>query len=257
MRYARRGREQSTGVGVLPLWTQRAAWWSWAFIGSLLALTLLVTTLAALSDLVVPLMIAVVAAVAVAPAVDALQRRGVPRGVGAAAITSLVVVFAMAMVAMVAIGVGDRSDELSAQLEKAWGSLADIVGTPTFAGFIDSLQLDLDGAGSVLLRGAGVSLTELIGSAVGLVSGLVLALVLLFYLLKDGHGMIARAVASRPAPQREQAERILGQAASTLRVNSRARTIISAIQGVFVTLVLSPARSLRRRRRLRARRGRA
>lgn len=224
---------------VLPAWADRVGRWSWAFIGAAAACVIVLFTLAMLSDVVVPLVVAIVAAVAVAPMVDRLETLRLPRSVAAGLVTLLVVVFGAAMVLLVAIGVGERSDELRRQIQLGLSRLSTTIDQPTVSGFLERATVDLGNSGSSLLNGVGPSVTSLIGSVVGLISSLTLALVLLYYLLKDGRGITARLVARRSEHERAQAERILAQAAETLRANSRQRTLLSAIQGVAVTLVLT------------------
>ncbi len=222
----------------VPLWIHRVSRVSWAFIGGAIAASIVIVLLASLSELVIPLVIAVVAAVVFAPTVDRLEDHGLPRAIGAAAVTSMIVAAAVAIVVLVAVGVVDHADELASRLDRAWVEIADTVDTPAISDYFADRSTDLDPSTSTLLRGVGTHIGSLIDSAVGLISGLILALVILYYLLKDGRTMVDGAVARRAPAQQEQASRIVRHSAMTIRANARGRTILAAVQGAAVFAVL-------------------
>ncbi|WP_040493198.1 AI-2E family transporter [Ilumatobacter nonamiensis] len=227
-------RAASTERRRIPSWAERSARWAWAFIGIVAALALVVLALAALNELVVPLIVAAVAAVLFAPVVDWLERHRVPRRLAAGMLTLLVVAAAVAVVVVIVVAVADRSDELADQLDQAWTELGDVVDIPA----LDDIDVDLGAAGRTVAEGAGSQVSSLVGSAVGVITGLILALVLLYYLLLDGRHFVERWLAGRPEHSQAQARRILFQAASTIRDNARGRTALAAAQALFVFVVL-------------------
>lgn len=226
------------GRGVPP-WVTRVSRWSWAFVGFSIALATIVVLAAALNELVVPLVVAVVAAVVFAPTVDRLEQHRVPRAIGAAAMTLMIVAASIGIVVLVAVGVVDHADELSDRLDAAWAELADSIDTPAISDYFDGRSTDLGPPATTLVRGVGTHIGSLIGSAVGFMSGLVLALVILYYLLKDGRSMVQQSIERRPEHLREQSARIMRHSAQTLRNNARGRTALAAVQGIAVFVVLT------------------
>ena len=91
--------------------------WSRAFVGFAVALTIVVVVMAARSALVVPLAVALVAAVACTPVVDRLEARRIPRPVAALAATGLIVLPAVVMVVIVILGVVAEADELAVRVD--------------------------------------------------------------------------------------------------------------------------------------------
>jgi predicted PurR-regulated permease PerM len=223
--------------GLIPDWAQRVSRWSWAFVGATLAVGIAFVALSALSPLIVPLIIAAVAAVVCFPLVDRLETLGVPRRLAAFAISVLIVLVAVAMVVIVVVGVVGEADELSAQFDAAWTELDDSIDNTALADFIDDLNFDPASLGTPALQGAGAAIGSFLSSAAGAISGLVLALVLLYYLLDSGRLFVQRWVRSQPADSQEQIRRVLTYSATTLRANARGRTLLAAVQGVFITVV--------------------
>lgn len=222
----------------LPQWAALGARWSWAFVGFVIAAAVLMSLVTALSAITTPLIIAVVVAVWLAPTVNWFEGHGVPRGIGALLVTFLVVVVATAFVVLVVVGVADRSDELASQLQDAWDELGELSIAGSLTSALSGIEFDLSNASSSMLSGAGATVGSFINSTVGAVSGLFLALVLLYYLLKDGNTLSVRLAARETQKDQQQAERVLSASAHTVRANFRGRTILAAVQGIFVTVVM-------------------
>ncbi|MAT06166.1 MAG: hypothetical protein CL424_14095 [Acidimicrobiaceae bacterium] len=227
------------GGSPVPAWIRRVGLVSWAFVGFVAALAIVVIGLASLTELVVPLALAALGSVVLVGVVDWLERRGLPRGVAAGLVTFLFVAAAIALIVVVTVGVIDQADELADRFDEAWAELAVSIDNQTISDFFAEFEIDLEQAGATLLRGVGTNVGQLVGSTAGAVSGFVLMLVLMYYLLKDGRSLLDRRLTERRPAEREQIERILRQAAATIRANSRGRTILSAVQGVFVTILLT------------------
>lgn len=223
--------------GSVPAWVERVSRLSWAYVGFVLAVGATTLAIAGLRDLVFPLVIAVLLAVIFAPAVDWLERRRVPRSLGAGALVVVITGLGALVVGVIVAGVTDRSDELRSQLREAALSLD---------GYLDDLSdrfalpsLSLGDATSTLVSGAAGFVGPLLNSTTALVSGLVLALILLYYLLKDGSELV-RNLAVRRTPQASaQTERILYDSGQSIRSYGRGRTVLALVQGVAITLMLA------------------
>ena len=76
----------------VPAWFERLARLSWGFIGMIGAVGLVLFGLSALRELVIPLVLAAMFAVVCGPGVDWLERRRVPRSVGAVLLVLVIMV---------------------------------------------------------------------------------------------------------------------------------------------------------------------
>lgn len=211
---------------------------SWAFLGFAGAVAVVIFVLGSLRDIVIPLLVATFLAVVFAPVVDWLAARRVPRPVGALVVILLVfAVFAVAL-GIVVIGVIDRADELSDAFDDARQKITDAVERWNLDGVVDSIREQADDSGGLVRDGLGQQIGSVLGSAVGFASGLVLGVVLLYYLLKDGGALVRSAIGRRSSSGVAQAERIVAQAAASIRGYVRGRSILAAVQGIAVALAL-------------------
>jgi len=163
-------RETSTST-LVPTWLDRLAQWSWRGLIVVALIAIAISAAVAVPGVTVPLVLALVLAATLVQAVAALEARGLGRGQAAFAstVSSAVVVFGAAAMAIIAIG----------------GSVAETRNVAE-AG---ARQTGIDTFGDVVAAfGAGLT-TQVVGifsQAVGLAVAIILALLLTFYLLKDG-----------------------------------------------------------------------
>lgn len=235
---SRGGTSTSSDLTTSSHWTVRVGRASWLFVGLALAVAIAVIAVSAFWELVVPCIIAVFSAVVFAPIVDWMADRRVPRPVAAAACTLMVVALAVLIVVVVVESIIDQSAAIGVQLDNAWQQLAGATGSSAIGDFFADIQVDLPSVGRTVARGSGVRVGSLINSAAGLVSGMVLALVILYYLLRDGRAMMASLAVRRTPNEAAQTERILTHAAQAIRANSRGRAMLAAAQAVFIGFVM-------------------
>jgi predicted PurR-regulated permease PerM len=220
----------------LPEWIPRVGIASWSFLGFAGALAVIIFVMTTLRALVIPLVLAGFLAIVFQPLVDRLERRRVPRPLGALAVIALIAATIFATIAIVVIGIVDRADELSDAFDDAQAQLEDLAADWGLDDFLADLRSG-DGGGAIR-EGLGRGIGTVLGSAAAFLSGLVLGVVLLYYLLKDGASM-AGVITRRATPESsEQTERIVDQAADSIRGYVRGRTILAAVQGVSVTVAL-------------------
>lgn len=170
----------------VPDWLRRAGTASWLTLGIVTLVVVAYLGLAAISALVVPLVIAVVIGMIFHPIVDRLQSMGVPRMVGAA-----VVLVGLAALAGVAIwlsvkGVLDQSELISEQVQQGWLVVQDWLAQQGVS--VDQLQSYWErlSGGAATGGAAGLVQAGFSGVAAFLI-GLFIAVFLLYYLLKDWH----------------------------------------------------------------------
>ena len=221
-----------------PAWVRRIGRTSWAFVGFAAAVAIAIYVLGILSDVVIPLVVAAFLAVVFAPVVDWLAARRVPRPVGALLVILLIFgVFAVAL-GIVVIGVVDRADELSDAFDDARERITDAVDQWNLDGLVDSIRDQAGNSGGLVGDGLGDRVGSVLGSAAGFVGGLVLGVVLLYYLLKDGRMLVRSFVARRSSASAAQSDRIVAQAAASIRGYVRGRSLLALVQGVAVSLAL-------------------
>ncbi|MDY7102313.1 MAG: AI-2E family transporter [Actinomycetota bacterium] len=222
----------------LPEWIGRVGQVSWAFLGFVGAIAVLVLVVGALRDLVVPLVLAGFLATVFAPTVDRLERRRVPRAFGALLVIALIFGVLAVTATIVVIGVVGRSDELTLWFDEAQDQLTDVSERWNLEDLVDDLRSGSDDAGPTAAGGIGERVGTVVGSAASVASGIVLGTVLLYYLLKDGARLVRQAAARRTPEASAQNNRIIGQAAGSIRAYVRGRTILALVQGIAVALML-------------------
>jgi predicted PurR-regulated permease PerM len=144
------------------------------------------SALAAVSGLVVPLVIAIVIGMLASPLVDILERRKVPRGVGALAVLLTIVVAIFGAAAIAVNGMIDQGDEISRQLT---------AGLQSIDGWLEDIDVDagvaaerLDQAkqfGVDLIPGLAGWFTTAFSGVISFFAGCFLGLFLLYYILAD------------------------------------------------------------------------
>lgn len=232
------GTEHSDVDARPPAWVTRVGRTSWAFLGFAGALAVLVFVLGSLRDIVIPLLVAAFLAVVFAPVVDWLAARRIPRPIGALIVILLIFAVFAAALGIVIIGVVERADQLADAFDDARERIVDAVERWNLDGLVDSIREQADDSGGLLGSGVGERVGSVLGSAAGFVSGLVLGIVLLYYLLKDGASLVRSAIAHRRPSGVAQAERIVAQAAASIRGYVRGRSILAVVQGVAVAIAL-------------------
>lgn len=221
-----------------PAWVLRVGRTSWAFLGFAGAVAVVIFVLGSLRDIVIPLLVAGFLSVVFAPVVDWLAARRVPRAIGALIVILMIVAVFVMAVGIVVIGIVDRADDLTAAFDDARDRIVGAVDDWKLDGMIDSIREQADDSGGLVSNGLGQQVGSVLGSAVGFASGLVLGVVLLYYLLKDGGALVRSAIARRTDTGVAQAERIVAQAAASIRGYVRGRGILAVVQGVAVAVAL-------------------
>lgn len=183
-------RERPPGIpdGV-PTWLERVAQWSWRALVLAALVYLTINLVVATAAVVVPAVLAVVAAATLLPLVDRLQQRGWNRGVATVVSTGAVlVVVVSAVVVAIAMTVGPLREV--------------IVTAAQGAGAIDLAWL----RDVVLQAGQGLELhaTALLADTVGIGLALLIALLMTFFFLRDGRdwwgALLARLATGRRGP---------------------------------------------------------
>lgn len=225
------------GVKV-PVLVVGAAAWSWRLLVIGAAATMIVFVLIQLYVVVVPVILALFMAAALEPLVARLRRAGWPPALatatvflGTLAVLALLVGWIGSAVADELSDVGDRVDE-GVQEVRDWLQGAPLKMKPER---LDQLEEDLKGA---VTSGGSGGLARGARAVTEVLSGAVLLLFTLFFVLKDGFRM-ADWFKERIAPaHRDDAVEITGRARRIMRLYLVATALTGLIDGALIGLAL-------------------
>jgi predicted PurR-regulated permease PerM len=173
------------GRPIVPEGLRRAGTRAWMWVGISIFAVILVTFLGTLSDLVVPLIIAIVLGMIFEPVVTMLAR-WIPRKLAAIVVLVALVGLVVASIAVIVIGIIDQGPEIAAQFQAALARLGD-----WFAEQGIDLEPTAQSAASVeaavaeALPGILAQLPDLFSSVAGFLGGAFVALFILFFVLAD------------------------------------------------------------------------
>ncbi|GHJ43858.1 hypothetical protein Cs7R123_12000 [Catellatospora sp. TT07R-123] len=168
---------------------------AWSLVGIGLVAAAVVFLIILLKPLAVALGAALCVSLALTPAVDALARRGLKRGMLAGLAILLLLLVAVGVLLLVVKGLASQWSELSAALSKGVAQLRDVLASVGLAGSLaEAARTSVSTHAASLISGLGPPLGSLLG---GLASLFIIGFVFLFttfFMLKDGPAMARAAV---------------------------------------------------------------
>jgi predicted PurR-regulated permease PerM len=209
----------------------------WTIIGCVGVLAISTSALAAVSELVLPLIFAVMVGAAVYPLSRKLHRWMKPAAAAAVVVLgSLAAV--VAVIALVVRNVVTQAGAISHQIDLALddlGNTTDAVGLDQAA--LQHLSDAVKHLAGLIGRGVVTLLVGGVSAITGFVAGAVLAVLIAYYVLKDGP-MIKRWLV-RQFPLRDQAEvdDYLSTGVRAIRGYWAGRTVLSAVVSVVISVV--------------------
>lgn len=218
-------------------WFMRLGLSSALFLAIVAATALLIALLAASRSITVPLVLAVAVAVVLIPLVNWMEKRSVGRGIGAA--IALVVFLGVFVGAMLLVGfaLADQGDELRARMDDAQQELESFLdGSPIGSDVVDRIRTGAQSAGPAVRDGALTSVASALDTAFALVSGIIIAFVFLFYLLKDGALLASKVLNLFGEKDRPAVAEAGNFAAKSTRDYFRSRTVMSLINAVVIVI---------------------
>jgi predicted PurR-regulated permease PerM len=187
---------------------------SWLLLGIVLVLAGLYWTLGQVRTLLAPLVVAVVIGMLCYPLVDRLQRRGVPRPLGASFVLLGIVGIVLMSGYLAVRGVVDQSELITEQVTNGWAALTnwlDGLGVD-IAAIRENVENILGGLGS----GAGGLVTSTFSSLGFALIGFFIGLFLLYYLLKDWH-VLTGWVAGHMGVPKDLGDGLISDATGSIR----------------------------------------
>ena len=207
---------------------------AWSFIGVVVATLIVVTAFSAVSEIILPLLFAVVLAVVFKPVAGKLERHRFRPSLAAGLIVlGLLVLMTFVVVATVR-GIVDQTDEIGASVDAAIDNASDELNVDPDS--LNDARAATQEASPMIAEGVLTAFVSGVNSLLGLISGLILGALIMFYLLKDGTALRRNVVATIDPSIRDEVDDFIGDACRILRDYGRGRTVMSAVVSVVVGL---------------------
>jgi putative heme transporter len=216
----------------------RAGIVAWSIIGVTIVAAGAIVGLAAVSEVVLPLVFAAMLGIATYPLAERLQRRGLAPALAAGLVVLLCVALAATVVVLVVRAVVREATIIAGWIDRAIAELGD--GGEVLGLDEDTLQQVRDAFGSVAAvigRGLVTVLAGGVGAIVGFVTASVLGVMILYYVLKDGPQIREWLIQQLPAGMRDDGREFLATAVQSVRGYWAGRSMLSAIVTVVIVAV--------------------
>jgi putative heme transporter len=221
-------------VPTVPIGLDRAAGWAWRLLVCALAVGAVVALLWYLRVIVLPVIVALTIAPALLPLADRLRAAGLGRAAPGTALLVGAVLLA-GLVAIVTASIVQEYDELAASLRTGLDDLTDrLEGDPLNV----SLDRDLDTSVRSAWRRSSSYLVSGARSGLAVLTGLVLVVALLYFILRDGRALWLRIVARLPEAERARVDRAGEHAWRVLAGYVRGTALIAAIDATLIGIGL-------------------
>ena len=211
--------------------------WSWAFVGFTIAAVIVVIVLGAVSEIVLPMLFAAVLAIIFKPLVGVLERHKIKPSLAAGLIVLGLLLLMLAVLVATARGVIDQADQIGSVTDEALANAAeqlDVAGVDPAA--LDDARAATEGAAPTIAEGFVTKVVEGVGSIIGLVSGIILGALIMYYLLKDGNKFRQAVVGAFSPAMRGDVDGFLGDSFRSLRDYGKGRSVMSATVSVVIGL---------------------
>ena len=214
----------------------RAAGWAWRLLVCAAAVGATLFLLWYLKVIVLPAIIALTIAPALTPLADRLRRLGLKRAAPGLAL-SVGIIVVVGLVSLVTVSVAREYDELAASVHQGLDDVTDwLEGPPLNLALEDdqslgqSIRDSWDQTSGYLLSG--------VRSGISVITGLVLAIALLYFILRDGRGLWRSIVALAPPGSRASVDGAGRRAWEVLGGYVRGTAFIAAIDATLIGLGL-------------------
>jgi predicted PurR-regulated permease PerM len=182
-------------------------------------------------------------AVAMSPAVDALQRRGLHRRGAAAAVVYILLIAVIA--GLGALFIPTLVNQVNDLVDAAPGYVRDLTHGRGPLGFLETkyhvverVQDAVKGNGSGRLAGGATAALDVTRSVITFVAGVVTIAFMTFFMLLEGDAWKDRFIALLPANGQQRAQHMASEIARTIGGYVSGNLLISIIAGFFTTIVL-------------------
>ena len=208
--------------------------WAWSFVGFVVATAIVVIALGAVSEIVLPLLFAVVLAVVFKPLVRKLERRGLKPTLAAGLVVLGLITLMTVVLVATARGIIAQRDEIGASVDAALENASAELNVDQAT--LDEARAAAEKTSPAVGEGFITKVVSGVEALVGLAGGLILGALIMYYLLKDGTRFRRSIVAQIDPSIREEVNTFITDACRILRDYGRGRTAMSAIVAVVVGL---------------------
>ncbi len=216
---------------------RRVGFLVWTIIGCVVVAGFAVSALAAVSELVLPLVFAVMLGAAAHPLARRLQRWMKPSAV--AAVVVLGSIASLGLVAVLVVrNVVRQTGELAYEIDRALAELAgstDDIGLDASA--LESVRRAIASAAAFIGRGLVTLLVDGIGAVTGFVGAVVLAVLIGYYVLKDGPIIKTWLVRQFPTELQHEVHDFLSNGVQAVRAYWAGRSVLSAVVSIVISTV--------------------
>ncbi len=228
----------SSHVPALLARVPRLGVWAWSFVGFVVASIIVVVALAAVNEIVLPMMFAAVLAIIFKPLVRVLERHKVWPALAAGIIVLGLLAVVTGVIIATVRGVTQQADQISGVADKAVSKAADLTDAlGVDQSSLHAMRKAIEDAAPMITTGVLSGLISGFGTVIAVVSGVILGALIMYYLLKDGT-RLRRAVVGQVDPEfRNDLDEFIGDSCRVLRDYGRGRTVMSAIVAVAIGLV--------------------
>jgi putative heme transporter len=229
------------GAEALPGWYRTAGAASWRFVAIVAAVGLVVYALVVLRVVVLPIIVALLVSTLLLPVVEWLKRRRVPPALAAAATMLGGFLVLAAIATAVAPSISDQFGDLRPQAEQGLRDASEVLADPPFNVGQQELDETVDKAVERLRENSGPLTRGLRSGAVllgELITGLIVAVLLTFFLLKDGERMWGYALSLIGSGGRKNAHEIGTRVYAALAGYVRGIALVGLVDAILIGLAL-------------------
>jgi predicted PurR-regulated permease PerM len=225
----------------MPGWYRTSAAISWRFLVIVAAIAVVIYALVHLRVVVLPIILALLASTLLLPVVRWLKGRGVPDGLAAAGAMLAAFLLLVAIGTAVAPSVGDQFGELRPRAEDGLRKATDVLADPPFNLSEGELRDTVDKGIDRLRENGGPLARGLQSGAVILgevITGLLITLLLTFFLLKDGERMWGYILSLFGHRSRADADEIGTRVYAALAGYVRGIALVGLVDAILIGLAL-------------------
>jgi predicted PurR-regulated permease PerM len=229
------------GAQTLPGWYRTAAAASWRFLAIVGAVAAVVYALVVLRVVVLPIIVALLVSTLLLPVVRWLRAHGWPDAAAAAAAMVGAVLVIVAIATAVAPSISDQFGDLRPQAEQGLRDASDVLADPPFNVSEQELDDTVDDGIARLRENSGPLARGLQSGAVLLgevITGLIIAVLLTFFLLKDGERMWGFVLTLVGSGRRAHAHEIGTRVYAALAGYVRGIALVGLVDAVLIGLAL-------------------
>jgi predicted PurR-regulated permease PerM len=203
---------------------------SWSFIGVVVATVFIVTALAAVSAIVIPMTFAAVLAIMFKPLAGTLTRHRFSPGLASGIIVVGFFILMIGVGVLTVRGVVEQGGQISTNSDTAITNVSQLTDTISVdEASLQSVKAAVQDAAPMIAAGILAGIVSVFGTLLAVLSGSIIGLLIMYYLLKDGTSMRKSLVAQVNRVNRHDFNDFIGATCRILRDYGRGRTILSAI----------------------------